>query len=78
MVKRVPGPDGLEKGMRLGCGAVLGALIVGPLAVRLGDPPPAGVWLSFGLGVAAFALLAVRYGDRFWGWFASWGRWWPW
>jgi hypothetical protein len=77
MVKPVPGPDRLEKGLRLGCGGMLGLLVVAPLVLQL-ESPSLSTWVGLGVGVLVFALLALRYGDRFWTAFADWWRtWWP-
>lgn len=75
MAKRVPAPDALEKGLRLGCGGLLGLVVFGPLAYRLFDGGK-NWWVLLVVGVAAFAFLALRYGDRFWISFASWWRSW--
>ena len=78
MVKRVPGPDGLEKGLRLGCGALLGFALVGPFAINLWHPNMPAIWWTVAAGVLVCALLALRYGDRFWhGFAARWRAWWP-
>ncbi len=59
-------PDRLEKGLRLGCGFLFGCL--------------AGLWFAFHIlpfeslyilcgclaGAAFCAILALRFGDRFW------------
>jgi hypothetical protein len=72
-VKPVPGPDRLENALRLGCGGLFG-LLVGALIVvhvlrrRIWQdfPTPLG-WLVIGLSIVACALMALRWGDRFWG-----------
>jgi hypothetical protein len=56
---------------------MVGLLILDPLVLRALDPSP-GMWLLLGVGVTVFALLALRYGDRFWTTLADWLRsWWP-
>jgi hypothetical protein len=58
-------PDRLEKQIRFGCGFVFGAL-VGFFAALRAFAETVGV-LAVTMGVAVTcALLAVRYGDRFW------------
>jgi hypothetical protein len=77
MVKPVRGPDPLAKGLHLGCGALLGLVLVGPSAYLLGGAM-IGTWASTAAGVVLFAWLGFRYGDRFWDWFTDWwSRWWP-
>ena len=67
-------PDGLEKGLRLGCGGLVGLLLFGRLfarwALRAKDPTLA--YLCMGAGTVLFAVLALRQGDRFWQRFGDW------
>ena len=77
MSRRTPGPDRLEKGLRLGCGAMVGVIALGPLAYYAWRPLSAGLWVGLGIGVAGFALLALRFGDAFWERLSSWWPWWP-
>ena len=59
-------PDALEKKIRMGCGAVAG-IVVGLLFGFAGLGLVAGwLWAFTGFITVAFALLALRYGDRFW------------
>ena len=61
-------PDALERKIRLGCGAVAGiaiGLCAGFVALELA----AGLaWLLAAVVGTIFALLALRFGDRFWLW----------
>jgi hypothetical protein len=61
-------PDDLEKKIRLGCGAVAGiafGLCAGFIALELA----AGwTWLLAAVVGVILALLALRFGDRFWLW----------
>ena len=75
MVKPVPGPDRLEKGLRLGCGGLFGLLAAGPLLFRfvyrlfLRRWEDGTTWVLYATLAGATvlcALLALRYGDRFW------------
>jgi hypothetical protein len=74
-----PSRDGLETGLRLGCGALIG------LASSL------WIWIGLADGLAGRAVavscasavlcawLAWRFGDRFWRWIADWACYfWPW
>jgi hypothetical protein len=67
-VSTEPPIDSLEKKIRLGCGLVAGLVvgfISGFVTLNLAIGP---LWaFALTLGVL-FAFLAVRYGDRFWGW----------
>lgn len=61
-----PKRDPLERNVRLVCGALLGLLVSLLLWLQLGPLSPlTGVIMLFVCAVAC-ALLALRYGDRFW------------
>ena len=69
-------PDALEKGIRFGCGFLFGALIGVALAIR-GLTEWTGVhWALIAGGAVVCALLALRFGDRYWDHVAAWLRWW--
>jgi len=59
-------PDGSEKKIRIGWGAVAG-IAVG-LLFGFAELGLVGGWLRVFTGIAAvvFAMFALRYGDRFW------------
>jgi hypothetical protein len=63
-----PPIDALEKKIRLCCGLIAGlvvGLFVGFLSLNLVAVP----LVAFAIVLAAlFGVLAIRYGDRFWGW----------
>lgn len=60
-------PDGLETGLRLGCGGLFGLLLgvgaLGRLAFRTGSPTIA--WVGIPVLVVVCALAAWRLGDDF-------------
>jgi hypothetical protein len=63
-----PGPDPLEKGIRIGCGGLFG-LVAGGLVLyarlrRLRVPPE--TYLLTAVPTVLCAWAALRYGDRFW------------
>jgi hypothetical protein len=69
-------PDGLERGLRLGCGAVFG-LVAGiwiALQCNLFES-----WFISAAAIATSAILcavcAVKYGDRFWVELLGWPWW---
>ena len=68
MPRSEKGPDGLETGIRLGCGGMLGLVVFGPLFVRLAlrTRSPLVGYVGVPLGVVVFAVLAYRWGDEFW------------
>jgi hypothetical protein len=78
-VRKTPGPDALEQGLRIGCGALLGLAFLGVVAAQIWtDGGVSGIaWLGIALGTAVFAFLAWRHGDEFWHSFAeAVRRWW--
>jgi hypothetical protein len=66
-----PPIDSMEKNIRLGCGAVFGigvGLLTGVIALGL----TAGLsWFVAIVSGAICAFLALRFGNRFWGWAAE-------
>lgn len=59
-------PDTYEKKVRIGCGVVTGIVVglffgIGELGLTAG-----WLWAFAGFVAVVFALLALRYGDRFW------------
>jgi hypothetical protein len=79
MDEPVPGPDGFDRAIRMGCGSLLGLLLGIPLAIYLWRDFRA-TWLSWGalvFVVLSCALFALRYGDRFWHWVME-NRPWKW
>lgn len=58
-------PDGLEAGLRIGCGALFGLALLGPLLTRFAFRWRAPLLWQLGLPavVVLFALLAYRWGD---------------
>ncbi len=65
MQEEIP-PDSAEKKVRLGCGVVAGlalGLSLGFVSMQLAG---ASLWVFAGIFAIVFALLALRYGDRFW------------
>ena len=70
-----PPIDALEKKIRLGCGLVAG-LVIGLLVGMSTFALVAGPLWTFAIVVAiVFALLALRFGDRFWSLLAEWLPW---
>jgi hypothetical protein len=68
-------PDRVEKRIRFGCGFLFGGLLGFFVAVR-SIAENAGAVLAVALGIAVVcALLAVRYGDRFWYALREWLDW---
>ncbi len=65
MVKRVPGPDRLEKGLRIGCGAVFGLLLFGIILIRFSwrTRTPSIAYIGVPAIVILFAYLGYRKGD---------------
>jgi hypothetical protein len=67
-------PDRMEKGVRLGCGLAVGAILGLFAAVRVGADNPT-VWLGIVAVVALlFAFGALLGGDDFWHWFFGFRR----
>jgi hypothetical protein len=71
-------PDVPEKITRIGCGALVGlvvgfALAVGTLSYYANSVATFGVVV--GLSVAACAILALAFGDRFFQFLHKWLRW---
>lgn len=70
-----PPIDGLEKKIRLGCGAIAGAVLMPLLAAVSFEIVGKQLWAVAAAGAAAFAFLAIRYGDRFWHGLLEWLKW---
>lgn len=68
-------PDGLTKGIRFGCGALLGLLIGVGAAVKLLPADTISEMLSIGLPSLVFGILAMQWGDGFWEWFRDYFWW---
>jgi hypothetical protein len=59
-------PDAFERRLRCGCGFVFGVVGAGVWVLKeVADPGWPALLVVAGIGVIV-ALLAVRYGDRFW------------
>ena len=60
-------PDALEKGIRFGCGALLGGLLVASFAfyelIGFRDDP-GRAWIAVGVAALVSGVVAVRFGDR--------------
>ena len=73
-------PDRMEKGLRFGCGGLLGLVVALYLMFRFWRAPTIEGTLFWG-GLAVTVLvcggLAVRYGDRFFEEVIDWFTW-PW
>ena len=72
-------PDRFEKGVRFGCGSLLGILIGLYWAIRSYDSDSWSLfWAGFFFVAATFGcgFLAMRYGDRFWDCLARLAGWW--
>ncbi|MBK8767293.1 MAG: hypothetical protein KA778_02535 [Burkholderiaceae bacterium] len=65
-------PDATEKGIRFGCGALLGALVALPTAGWLAEAAFGPTGVAVLLSALLFGWLALRFGDRFWGWVRHW------
>ena len=68
-VKPVPGPDGLEKGIRIGCGGIVGAFVGLALYARFFFRWVRDPWIAVAIILFVAALCAwgaLRGGDRFW------------
>jgi hypothetical protein len=66
-------------GIRLGCGALIGAVLGIPWAIHELIASNSGLWTGFGLviWVIACAFLSGRFGDRFYESLRRW-LWWVW
>ncbi len=70
-------PDGMEKGIRFGCGFLFGA-VWGVWASLTWLADATNWWIASAAVIAIVCgLLAMRFGDRFWEWVAKrgWLRW---
>ena len=64
-----------ERGVRFGCGALVGGLFGFYMAIRETEAGPLAIAIAAGLAIV-FGFLAARYGDRFWESVGSVVRWW--
>ena len=71
-----PPPDGLEKGIRFGCGFLFGGLILFFAFARVFYSTASPFWITVGVGALICGLLAIRYGDRFYHGILNFFRWW--
>lgn len=58
-------PDGVEKGIRFGCGFLFGGLILFFALARDFFSTASPFWIVLGVGAFICGLLAIRHGDRF-------------
>lgn len=69
-------PDNFEKGMRFGCGAILGIGVGVVIAIRvLLITDSNWAWMAVPFAAAIAGLLAIRFGERFW---EAASKWLPW
>jgi hypothetical protein len=72
-------PDIQEKGIRFGCGFVVGLLLTASYAISLSVTNGYYSVAVLIVGGVICGLLAMKYGDRFWDGFRGWvSRWWWW
>ena len=69
-------PDGLEKGIRFGCGFLFGGIILFFAFARDFFSTASPFWIAVGGGALICGLLAIRYGDRFYHGILAFFRWW--
>ncbi|MFT3767876.1 MAG: hypothetical protein QM820_20700 [Minicystis sp.] len=73
---RPPDDDREAKGIRFGCGALLG-FVLGLGAVVQLAPKSMVVAVVAAVAIAViFGFLSARYGERFWDSLPDWIRWW--
>jgi hypothetical protein len=73
-----PARSGLETGLRLGCGGLLGLLLGVLCAFGLADGDGPKLVAVTSVSVVVCAGLAWRYGERFWRWVGDvLTYWWP-
>ena len=65
-------PDRMEKGLRFGCGALLGAFVGLSVLIKVTAENMGGLWTCLGGAMVICGLLAVRYGDEFFKGFSDW------
>lgn len=63
-----PPPDGCEKCIRFGCGALFGGALVFFGLARYFFSTGRPFWIAVGAGILICGLLSVRYGDQFYRW----------
>lgn len=66
-----PARDGLESGLRLGCGGLLGLFLAAGVWFGLAEEHVGRAVAVTAVSVVLCAWLAWRYGDRFWRWAAE-------
>ncbi len=75
-----PPPDGLEKGLRFGCGALVGGVVMFSVLFKIVLSTGRPFWLLVSLGATVFGLAAIRFGDRIYHWLVefiqAFLRWW--
>jgi hypothetical protein len=59
-------PDRLEKGIRFGCGSVIGILIGLDLTYSMFLEYPGHLFIAACIFALVCGILAMKYGDRFW------------
>lgn len=69
-------PDGLEKGIRFGCGFLFGGVMLIVVFARGFSLTASPFWVAVGVGALICGLLAIRYGDRFYHGILELFRWW--
>lgn len=70
-----PPPDRLEKGLRFGCGALVGCGLIAYVLLKGAFDQGGWFWTSL-IGMSMVCgLLAVRYGDRFFETVLEWLTW---
>ena len=67
-----PEPDATEKRIRFGCGAALRALVALPTAVWVSEATRYATVVAMLVTGLVFGWLAMRFGNRFWGWLRHW------
>jgi len=59
-------PDRLEKKIRVGCGLFAGIVVGAATGLVWFGLRAGALWVFVGFAAVVFAVLALRYGDRFW------------
>jgi hypothetical protein len=67
--------DKTEKGIRFGCGFVLGLFVFGLSSMWFAYEDRGFYLVTVLVAALAFGLAALRFGDAFWRWFARWFSW---
>ena len=71
-----PARDGMEAGLRFGCGSLLGGVALLSLVWWQAIDTSATFWIALGAGAIACGGLAVRFGDRAFRWMVDVLIWW--